>query len=128
MERQENVMVVTHQAVTRCLLAYFLDKDSGNNRSGLVEFTEVSFCNYLNLKDVFVPLELAFPIKHIFLLFSDELPYLKVPLHTVIKLTPVAYGCKVEHIPLDVKAVDTHRPKPAVSTRDREGGREVKVA
>lgn len=72
LERQGNVLVVSHQAVLRCVLAYFLDKK------------------------------------------QDELPYLKVPLHTVIKLTPVAYGCKVEHMPLPVDAVDTHRPKPEV--------------
>lgn len=42
------------------------------------------------------------------------MPYLQVPLHTVIKLTPVAYGCKVEHIQLPIEAVDTHRPKPDV--------------
>ena len=29
LERQENVLVVAHQAVLRCLLAYFLDKDAG---------------------------------------------------------------------------------------------------
>ena len=29
LERQENVLVVAHQAVLRCLLAYFLDKNSG---------------------------------------------------------------------------------------------------
>jgi hypothetical protein len=29
LERQENVMVITHQAVARCLLAYFLDKNQG---------------------------------------------------------------------------------------------------
>ncbi|XP_027563101.1 6-phosphofructo-2-kinase/fructose-2,6-bisphosphatase-like, partial [Neopelma chrysocephalum] len=50
LERQENVLVICHQAVMRCLLAYFLDKSAG------------------------------------------ELPYLKCPLHTVLKLTPVAYG------------------------------------
>ncbi|OWR45391.1 6-phosphofructo-2-kinase/fructose-2,6-bisphosphatase 1 like protein [Danaus plexippus plexippus] len=71
LERQGNVLVVSHQAVMRCLLAYFLDKS------------------------------------------ADELPYLHVPLHTVIKLTPVAYGCREEHIKLSVDAVDTHRPKPA---------------
>jgi len=37
-----------------------------------------------------------------------------VPLHTVIKLTPYAYGCKVEYIKLEVPAVDTHRSKPKV--------------
>ncbi|XP_063704058.1 6-phosphofructo-2-kinase/fructose-2,6-bisphosphatase [Culicoides brevitarsis] len=72
LERQGNVLVVSHQAVLRCVLAYFLDKS------------------------------------------ADDLPYLKVPLHTIIKLTPVAYGCKVEHITLPVDAVDTHRPKPEI--------------
>ncbi|XP_018424638.1 PREDICTED: 6-phosphofructo-2-kinase/fructose-2,6-bisphosphatase 1 isoform X2 [Nanorana parkeri] len=70
LERQENVLVICHQAVMRCLLAYFLDKT------------------------------------------AEELPYLKCPLHTVLKLTPVAYGCKVESIYLNVEAVNTHREKP----------------
>uniref|UniRef100_A0A4W3KAX0 6-phosphofructo-2-kinase/fructose-2,6-biphosphatase 4b n=1 Tax=Callorhinchus milii TaxID=7868 RepID=A0A4W3KAX0_CALMI len=72
LERQENVLVICHQAVMRCLLAYFLDKT------------------------------------------AEELPYLKCPLHTVLKLTPVAYGCKVESIFLNVEAVNTHREKPEV--------------
>ena len=46
---------------------------------------------------------------------ADNLPYLQCPLHTVIKLTPTAYGCKREEFPLEVAAVDTHRPKPGVS-------------
>jgi 6-phosphofructo-2-kinase / fructose-2,6-biphosphatase 2 len=29
LERQGNVLVVSHQAVIRCLLAYFTDKSSG---------------------------------------------------------------------------------------------------
>ncbi|XP_020489491.2 6-phosphofructo-2-kinase/fructose-2,6-bisphosphatase 4 isoform X2 [Labrus bergylta] len=70
LERQENVLVICHQAVMRCLLAYFLDKT------------------------------------------AEELPYLKCPLHTVLKLTPVAYGCKVESICLNVEAVNTHRERP----------------
>ena len=60
LERQENVLVICHQAVARCLLAYFMDKD------------------------------------------RDELPYIPVPLHTVVKLSPVAYGCRAESISLDV--------------------------
>ena len=51
--RQGNVVLIAHQAVLRCILAYFLEK----------------------------PLA--------------ELPYISVPLHTLIKLTPVAYGCEV---------------------------------
>nr|XP_046153267.1 6-phosphofructo-2-kinase/fructose-2,6-bisphosphatase 3-like isoform X1 [Oncorhynchus gorbuscha] len=70
LERQENVLVICHQAVMRCLLAYFLDKS------------------------------------------AEEMPYLKCPLHTVLKLTPIAYGCKVESISLNVEAVNTHRERP----------------
>ncbi|XP_006873697.1 PREDICTED: 6-phosphofructo-2-kinase/fructose-2,6-bisphosphatase 4 isoform X4 [Chrysochloris asiatica] len=70
LERQENVLVICHQAVMRCLLAYFLDKA------------------------------------------AEQLPYLKCPLHTALKLTPMAYGCKVESIFLNVEAVNTHRERP----------------
>jgi 6-phosphofructo-2-kinase / fructose-2,6-biphosphatase 2 len=31
LERQGNVLVVSHQAVIRCLLAYFTDKSSGEH-------------------------------------------------------------------------------------------------
>jgi 6-phosphofructo-2-kinase/fructose-2,6-biphosphatase 2 len=54
LERQENVLVVGHQAILRCLYAYFHN------------------------------------------LPQDDLPYIKIPLHTVIKLTPKAYGCDEE--------------------------------
>lgn len=71
LERQSSVLVICHQAVARCLLAYFEDRP------------------------------------------QEELPYIRVPLHTVFKLTPIAYRCIVERIHLQVPAVDTHRPKPA---------------
>lgn len=74
LERQGNVLVISHQAVMRCLLAYFLDKS------------------------------------------ADELPYLRCPLHAILKLTPVAYGCKVETITLNVEAVNTHRDKPSLNS------------
>ena len=35
---------------------------------------------------------------------KEELPYIKVPLHTIVKLTPVAYG-KFEHCPLLSKSM-----------------------
>ncbi|XP_037529686.1 6-phosphofructo-2-kinase/fructose-2,6-bisphosphatase isoform X3 [Rhipicephalus sanguineus] len=72
LERQENVLVVAHQAVLRCLLAYFLDKN------------------------------------------SEELPYLRVPLHSIIKLTPMAYGCEMKKFSVPIAAVDTHRAKPSI--------------
>ncbi|XP_063714166.1 6-phosphofructo-2-kinase/fructose-2,6-bisphosphatase-like isoform X2 [Symsagittifera roscoffensis] len=74
LERSKNILVVCHQGVLRCLLAYYLEKE---------------------LKD---------------------LPYLRCPLHTVFKLTPIAYGCRVEMIKLDVPAVDTHRGKPNMTS------------
>ncbi|NWQ81608.1 F262 bisphosphatase, partial [Columbina picui] len=52
----------------------------------------------------------------------DELPYLRCPLHTMLKLTPVAYGCKVETITLDVEAVDTHRDKPSLNSSNPRAG------
>ncbi|CAG2161700.1 unnamed protein product [Oppiella nova] len=51
------------------------------------------------------------------LIFSDFLPYLKVPLHTIIKLTPVAYGCQVDEINIPIEAVNTHREKPLVISK-----------
>ncbi|EGO25917.1 hypothetical protein SERLADRAFT_466744 [Serpula lacrymans var. lacrymans S7.9] len=72
LERQENILIIGHQAILRCLYAYFHD------------------------------------------LPQTDLPYIKIPLHTVIKLTPKAYGCDEERYMLPIKAVDTHRPKPHV--------------
>ena len=43
----------------------------------------------------------------------------QVPLHTLIKITPVASGCEVEHIEFPVDGVDTHRPRPALPTHKR---------
>ena len=44
----------------------------------------------------------------------SELPYVEIPLHTIIKLTPKAYGCMEERFPVDIPAVDTHRPRGSV--------------
>lgn len=93
LERQENILLVCHQAVIRCLYAYM---------HGLSQ---------------------------------DELPYIKIPLHTVIKLVPKAFGCEeVRHLECDyayarhsnhrhlqsrytipIKAVDTFRPRPVAT-------------
>lgn len=70
LERVENVLIVSHQAIIRVILAYFLDKK------------------------------------------SEDMPYIQVPLHTLIKLTPKAYECGFEVFPLEIPAVDTFRPKP----------------
>ena len=70
LERQENVLIVCHQAVLRCIYAY-----------------------YHNIS-------------------QDELPYINIPLHEVIKFTPKPYSTQEERIPSGIKAVSTHRPKP----------------
>ncbi|KAL0573569.1 Fructose-2,6-bisphosphatase [Marasmius crinis-equi] len=77
LERQENILIVGHQAILRCLYAYF---------------------------------------HH---LPQADLPYIKIPLHTVIKLTPRAYGCDEARFPLPIGAVDTHRPKPGKVDKDK---------
>ncbi|KAG8440045.1 hypothetical protein GDO86_006005 [Hymenochirus boettgeri] len=42
---------------------------------------------------------------------ADEMPYLRCPLHSLLKLTPFAYGCHVETVPFNVDAVNTHRDR-----------------
>lgn len=41
LERQENVLVICHQAVMPCLLAYFLDKPAG--KSSLIHYKQGAF-------------------------------------------------------------------------------------
>eukprot|EP00047_Mylnosiga_fluctuans_P002478 m.224671 g.224671 ORF g.224671 m.224671 type:complete len:501 (-) comp11131_c0_seq1:89-1591(-) len=76
LERVQNVLVVCHQAVARCLLAYFQNVDD----------------------------------------IEAELPYMEVPLHTIIKITPLPTGCDIEMFPLGVNGVNTHRPRLSSST------------
>lgn len=70
LERQDNILIIGHQAIIRALYAYFHGYD------------------------------------------QNELPYIKVPLHTVIQLTPKAYGCDEVRYQLPIEAVDTHRARP----------------
>ena len=69
----DNLLIISHQATLRCLLALLLDS----------------------------PLE--------------ELPYLRVPLHTVIKLSlqQDQQEVEVEYHRLPVDCVDTFRPRPS---------------
>lgn len=73
LERQNNILIIGHQAIIRALYAYFMGYD------------------------------------------QNELPYIKVPLHTVIQLTPKAYGCDEKRYELPIEAVDTHRERPSRS-------------
>ncbi|ORX56223.1 bifunctional 6-phosphofructo-2-kinase/fructose-2,6-bisphosphate 2-phosphatase [Hesseltinella vesiculosa] len=75
LERHENILIVGHQAILRCIYGYFM--------------------NYS----------------------QEDLPYIKIPLHTLIELTPRAYSCDEKRYGVDIEAVDTHRPKPTSSQR-----------
>jgi len=69
LERAENVLIVTHQAILRCIYAYFMN----------------------------IP--------------QERSPWMEVPLHTLIKLTPKAYGTHEERLKADIPAVSTFRAK-----------------
>ncbi|KKK14836.1 hypothetical protein AOCH_004938 [Aspergillus ochraceoroseus] len=69
LERSENIIIVTHQAVLRCIYSYFLN----------------------------VP--------------QEQSPWMEVPLHTLIKLTPRAYGTEEQRFKADIPAVSTWRAK-----------------
>lgn len=69
LERSENILIVTHQAVLRCIYAYFM----GPNQ--------------------------------------EQSPWMEVPLHTLIKLTPRAYGTEEERLAANIPAVSTWRGK-----------------
>ncbi|KAF2141388.1 uncharacterized protein K452DRAFT_288086 [Aplosporella prunicola CBS 121167] len=69
LERSENILIVTHQAILRCIYAYFMN----------------------------VP--------------QERSPWMEVPLHTLIKLTPKAYATMEERLKADIPAVSTFREK-----------------
>ncbi len=69
LERSENIIIVTHQAVLRCIYAYYMN----------------------------VP--------------QHKSPWMEVPLHTLIKLTPRAYSTEEERFRANIPAVSTFRPK-----------------
>ncbi|MCJ1227266.1 Fructose-2,6-bisphosphatase [Toensbergia leucococca] len=69
LERSENIIIVTHQAVLRCIYAYYMN----------------------------VP--------------QEKSPWMEVPLHTLIKLTPRAYSTQEERFSANIPAVSTFREK-----------------
>ena len=65
---------------SRCIMGYFLDRYFATR--DITQIIKISYDSGLSV--VSRPLE--------------DLPYIKVPLHTLIKLTPQAYGCEAEFI------------------------------
>ncbi|KAH8705968.1 AvaB protein [Talaromyces proteolyticus] len=79
LERSENIIIVTHQAVLRCIYSYF------HNMS------------------------------------QEQSPWMEVPLHTLIKLTPRAYGTEEKRFKANIPAVSTWRGKGS-SAKHQEPG------
>ena len=73
-EREEDLLIVSHQAVARCLLAYFKNIPQND--------------------------------------LSKELPYLEVPLHTVLKVVPGIFECQIDRFHLGPDAVNTQQSRP----------------
>lgn len=69
LENQENILIITHQAVLRCLYAYFMG----------------------------IP--------------QEESPWMKIPLHTLIRLDPKLFRTIVTKIKADIPAVSTYKQK-----------------
>lgn len=69
LERSENILIITHQAVLRCIYAYFMGSS------------------------------------------QEKSPWMEVPLHTLIRLTPRAYKTEEERLYADIPAVSTWREK-----------------
>ncbi|KAK7575861.1 hypothetical protein V9T40_012147 [Parthenolecanium corni] len=85
LECENNLLVISHQAVLRCILGYFLNKR------------------------------------------LEELPYINVPLHTIIKLTTYGYKYKMEVIKLNVECVDTYRKQPQNCSVTRKADEALKT-
>jgi len=100
LERQSDVLVIGHQVrfVLNASLGYITE-----SIKILQAVLRAIYAYYLNL-----PLE--------------ELPYINVPLHTVIKMTPKAYGTVMEEFPLNIEAVDTYRDGRKMKARGGADG------
>jgi len=77
MNRSHNLLIVSHQAVVRCLYTFLM----------------------------------RLPI--------EQLPYVKIPLHTVMKVTYDGTRNIVESTFMNIECVDTHRSKPTNCDTDR---------
>ncbi|XP_023246612.1 6-phosphofructo-2-kinase/fructose-2,6-bisphosphatase-like isoform X2 [Copidosoma floridanum] len=70
LQQANNVLVISHQAILRCIIGYYLDKT------------------------------------------PEELPYMEVPLHTIIRVSSQGFNYKLEFIKLGIECVNTTRLKP----------------
>jgi hypothetical protein len=93
LERQENVFVVGHQVKTFHLSVSRPSHRPVTGHPPMSVRTAYGFSCDMNF-----PSSLPFACSYAYFhnLPQVDLPYIKIPLHTVIKLTPKAYGCDEE--------------------------------
>lgn len=80
LQRSHNILVVSHQAVLRCILGFFLGMK------------------------------------------VEDLPYMEIPLHTIIRVSSQGYNYKVEFFKLPIECVNTTHTivKPKNCSEDRK--------
>jgi 6-phosphofructo-2-kinase/fructose-2,6-biphosphatase 2 len=98
LERQENILIIGHQAVLRAICKKLYSRSTSITRS-----IDAYFFN----------------------LPQSQMPYIHIPLHTVIQLTPKAYGCDELTESVGIEAVDTHRPRPQHGQRGSYGDKAI---
>ncbi|XP_074098073.1 6-phosphofructo-2-kinase/fructose-2,6-bisphosphatase isoform X2 [Cotesia typhae] len=77
LQQSNNILVISHQAVLRCLIGYFMDKK------------------------------------------PEELPYMEIPLHTIIRVSSCGFNYRIEFIKLPIECVNTTRNKPVNCSANR---------
>ena len=77
LQEANNILVISHQAILRCIIGYFMDKT------------------------------------------PEELPYMEVPLHTIIRMSSQGFNYKLEFIKLPIECVNTTRVKPKNCSANR---------
>ena len=96
LERQENVLVVGHQVKSFHLLVFKTPHRPVTGHPSMSVRTAYGFfCRAMNFSSCNIA---SFSRSYAYFhnLPQVDLPYIKIPLHTVIKLTPKAYGCDEE--------------------------------
>lgn len=109
-----DVLVVSHQAVLRCIMAYFKGVKPGKGWTGI-------YGSHQSEGNRSFTTRWSRSLTAFFGSFADDVPYINVPLHTLLIVRSYGYDFVVETVPLKVECVDTYRIQPKV----REGKRKI---
>lgn len=129
LERQENILLVCHQAVLRCLYAYakrflikadslqLLVRRAGTSAlcvaASLFELPRWAFRDataHASSATTSRPRSCPTSASHCTV---RPIRHVRADLAALIRLTPKAYGCEEERYTVPIEAVDTTRPKPS---------------